>query len=366
MDYRAASLAAAARGRAPAQAPDACDRAIFTSLRTSTGEGYRVVAASPGVRPNERAAIAQNVPSHGGLCSDDPETTGLCAFGLPTGRYSIAHSIYAGEEHTGRGGLRVYSHILLLQPEQYRQFGCNPFRAVAALQRAVGETPDLNPPASLESFSLSTLKGGGDNGGFAHFVPGEFDLVSLLLGAALRNEKTLIIGHDTPRALMRAALYALPQFARAKLELSIGLNYSPTRRALLSFVRQEASDLQRAVRGHKVTLLDAAALPAVPHSPLDGWLALARGWLERGRSAELEQLSAELAAPMTADDLSRLAGVCQDLDKAAAADEKLLKQMHGKYRKWPAKNEVERGRVQRLIATVEERLAQFAAAAASA
>ncbi|RME37117.1 MAG: hypothetical protein D6788_10140, partial [Planctomycetota bacterium] len=91
-----------------------CDQAVFTSLRTPMGEGYRVVAASAGVRPEERRVITRVSPSHDSLCDDGRESKervrALACYPLPTGRLCIALSLPAGNEHTGRGGLRVYTH----------------------------------------------------------------------------------------------------------------------------------------------------------------------------------------------------------------------------------------------------------------
>ena len=46
----------------------ACDQAIFTSIRTPMGEGYRIIAASRGLRPHEKQAITRSSPSHDSLC----------------------------------------------------------------------------------------------------------------------------------------------------------------------------------------------------------------------------------------------------------------------------------------------------------
>ena len=51
-----------------------CDQAIFTSIRTPMGEGYRVIAASRGVRPNEKQSITRNSPSHDSLCVAPSDT----------------------------------------------------------------------------------------------------------------------------------------------------------------------------------------------------------------------------------------------------------------------------------------------------
>ncbi|MBU0718028.1 MAG: hypothetical protein KJ749_07255, partial [Planctomycetes bacterium] len=94
-----------------------CDCAIFTSVRTSMGEGYRIIAASRGLRPDEKQVITRNSPSHNGTCAppssadaETPTVVGAAFYPLPPGRLCVALSTHAGAEHTGRGGPRVYTY----------------------------------------------------------------------------------------------------------------------------------------------------------------------------------------------------------------------------------------------------------------
>ena len=48
-----------------------CDQAIFTSVRTPMGEGYRIIAASKGLTAEERKALTKLSPSHDSLCKSD-------------------------------------------------------------------------------------------------------------------------------------------------------------------------------------------------------------------------------------------------------------------------------------------------------
>ena len=93
------------------------DQVIFTSIRSPTGEGYRIGAASPGVRSDEKRMIMQRSPSHASLCDESPTAVACSFYRLSTGRHCVASSRYAGVEHTGRGGQRVYTHLVLLDDE---------------------------------------------------------------------------------------------------------------------------------------------------------------------------------------------------------------------------------------------------------
>ncbi|MBN1361535.1 MAG: hypothetical protein JW993_13135 [Sedimentisphaerales bacterium] len=138
------------------------DQAVFTSVRSPMGGGYRIVAASPGVRADEKAEMTRRAPSHASLCgdgpdavADEPDAVGLLAYPLASGRYCVALSQYAGWEHTARGGHRVHTHIVVLDRQAYLEFGCNAVRVHAALKEAVGGRPILKPPPKLGQLSLS-------------------------------------------------------------------------------------------------------------------------------------------------------------------------------------------------------------------
>ena len=82
-----------------------CDQAIFTSIFSPTGTGYRLVSASKGLLQDEKQCIIAHSPSHDGLCDPSPDAEGCCFYELPSGRYAIAHSRHAGVEQSGRGAL---------------------------------------------------------------------------------------------------------------------------------------------------------------------------------------------------------------------------------------------------------------------
>ena len=71
-------------GRLMSTAALNCDQAIFTSIRTPMGEGYRIIAASRGVRPEEKQLITRRSPSHGALC----EVTGGAEKALAAAGYA--------------------------------------------------------------------------------------------------------------------------------------------------------------------------------------------------------------------------------------------------------------------------------------
>jgi len=128
-----------------------CEQAIFTSIRTAMGEGYRIIASSKGLRPDEKQTITRNSPSHDALCSDTPA---FAFYSLPSGRLCAACSCFAGAEHTGRGGQRVYTHSAVFSAKSFEEFGYNPFHVLRAMQRDRVTEPKLNPQPILEELPL--------------------------------------------------------------------------------------------------------------------------------------------------------------------------------------------------------------------
>ena len=129
------------------------DHTIFTSVRTPMGCGYRLIAASPGVTAEERTKITRWSPSHGNLCSDNPAAEGLASYLLSTGRRCVAWSRHAGPEPTGRGGLRIHTHAVLLTAEAYRQFACMPAAVLQAIA-ALAPQPLIPQGASLAPLTI--------------------------------------------------------------------------------------------------------------------------------------------------------------------------------------------------------------------
>ncbi len=167
-----------------------CDQAIFTSVRGLMGEGYRIIAASRGLKAQEKQAITQRSPSHEALClppGSSPEQaikhhTGRRVAGapgsqkrfavaaksakndyapaagafyaLPTGRLCVAYSCYAGAEHTGRGGQRVYTHNVIFDATAFRKCRYNPCNVLRAMQLVGLTRPQLTPGSPLPEVRL--------------------------------------------------------------------------------------------------------------------------------------------------------------------------------------------------------------------
>lgn len=304
------------------------DQVVFTSVRGPTGEGYRVIAASPGARADEKSEITRRSPSHGSLCTEAEDATGLLAFSLASGRYCIAHCRHAGKEHTARGGQRVYSHYVLLNRESYGCFGFDPTRVAEAIRIAVGDQLVLKQVQALPQLELSPRMTRA-----RRYDTRLLDAASHVATAALAGKATIAM-HDVDAVGGPELLFAcLPGALRAKLAVSSGLKFSPSRQLTVSFVQRDAGETQRGLRGQPINWIDCQKLDDIPRagSAYESWLDFARSCLRRGRTDDLGWLAESLDDNVTPERLSRVVLIMADIDAVTIADEKTLNQLASKW-----------------------------------
>src|SRR6186713_3173742 len=78
------------------------EQAVYTSARTTRGEGYHLVARSPGISDADARAMSTWSPSHDGLLPDVLEKRSINFFLLPSGRFCISRSLVDGEDYSQR------------------------------------------------------------------------------------------------------------------------------------------------------------------------------------------------------------------------------------------------------------------------
>jgi hypothetical protein len=325
------------------------------------GEGYRLVAASAGVRPEEKAAITRNSPSHGGLCGTEPEAKGLAGYPLPTGRYCVACSCYAGQEQSARGGGRVYTSIVLLQRAQFARFGADPLLVAAALTASgsggiqLDLRPVLEPLPFVDLLSAAVCSSTRRAGADARELPLH------AISAVLAGRRIIVAGAAAPDMVLKEVVAGLPLFVRVRWGFSLGLRYAPSRPYQLCLLDRDQGETQRVIRGHDVCWVDAAAVSPAEASAFDTWLTLVREWGRGARRGDLEHLLRELTQELGPEDLSRVVEICRDADRVRDADECALQQLQRKYQTWRARNDVETRRREQLLAAAERRAAELEA-----
>lgn len=324
----------------------AAEHAIFTSIRTPMGEGYRIVATSGGLAHDEKQEITQRSPSHDSLCEPGKSAEGLAAWKLRSGRICVAHSRHAGAEHTARGGMRVYTLIAVLELDTYRALDCDPALVARRVLAAVGREPLLKPPPRLERLDLggpsdaapsaSIADGGGEAGGIATVMSalaqdarGIAALMSVLAGV-LRGERfAAVLPGATPQTL-GAVLSALPRCVREATSTTVGLKFATTRPVQAALLPRVSPEASRLIRGQNIPLLDASApanaaaavagrAAAQPTAAHVGWL----GWVERqwraGKAADVARVALQIVSDATPERLGRIVAMLDDLERLKAA-----------------------------------------------
>jgi len=250
------------------------------------GQGYRLIAASAGVRAEERIEITQRSPSHDSLCDGSPEAVGLLSYPLADGRHCVACCLHAGVEHTARGGLRVYTHILILDAADFAALDADPVPIHDALLAYLRkEGPMLKSPPALPPLTLSipvpaepaepadaestgpesatvekgvrTLLCAAPFGPSRQKGPAPFFLPETLapIVADLQNDRpVIVIGVADPRSFLGTLWPLLPPDVRQRLSVSAGLKYAPTRRVQLTILPGDIPELRRLIAGQDVTL----------------------------------------------------------------------------------------------------------------
>lgn len=343
----------------------AVDQLVFTSIRSPMGEGYRVVASSPGVRAEEKSEITRRAPSHGSLCSVAADAVGMLAYPLATGRYAVAYCCHAGKEHTARGGQRVYTHFAVLNSDDYARFYFDPTRVHAAIRQAIGGELVLKELSALPKVELSTRVG---KPARLAQVYGAFDQVVV---AAFNAKSTVVSRSGGSFDSAVPVIGALPAAVRRELAISCGVKYSPSRQTSLCFVERDQGETQRALRGMPVLWMDAdrpgASVPAPTRpggaSGLDPWISFARKCLTSDRIADLAWLCAKLISDVTAERLAKLAALHADTDALATANEEALDRLSAKWLSLEALSDPELTLIRGFVQAAQDRSNQLKAQA---
>lgn len=249
-----------------------CDQAIFTSVRTPMGEGYRVIAASKGIKSNEKQAITRSSPSHEALCADlgdasSDEPLAAAFYPVETGRLALSVSGFAGSEHTGRGGGRVYTTIVVFAAADFAGCGYNPFHVLRAMLASGVCEPQLQPPAVLPELTLTVSVSEELRLPAPPLVPN----VRVQVLRNLFNGKNTVV--NMPGAWLEAAeglLLGLPGPLRADVSFSAGMQFSMSRMHRLELLFDDKGKARLRTTGQKVQYVDSESDDTVA-SPQSAW-----------------------------------------------------------------------------------------------
>ena len=284
------------------------DQAIFTSAESIMSQGYRVVAHTPRITAEEKKTIATSSPSHGSLCDKSDDAAGISFYPLPTGRYCVARSCYAGQEQTGRGGRRVLTHVFVLDDGQMSAFTWNPLSVLRALQeRQAFELPDRLPD-TLETVAVAPCTGNGAQAVAAAMSDLGDQPFLCLLSELIGDACVIVAGLDLATTTTEGLLMAAPRGLRARFDFSVGLRFAIGRRHRLNWVEADPRSTKRIIRGQKFRLLERLHEGRVPPFKMVPWSEMVADCRQTSSIEELARLTDEEFDDDSPELLERVAG----------------------------------------------------------
>ncbi len=297
-----------------------CHQAIFTSIRTPMGEGYRIIAATRGLRADEKQSITRRSPSHDALCplkpdgsTDSAAPRATAFYSLPSGRLCVAFSRFAGDEQSGRGGLRVYTHNLIFDEAEFATCGYNPFAILRTAFEAGLSNPELSPPAVLPELHLEISDA-------ASSVPSTH-LADVLPPAwrrhvleALLDEKSLVVDAECDFArIAESLILGIPGPLRKTISFGTGMRFSVARCHRLSLVHDDPQKTKKRLAGRPVEYVNPDTDPPGPQTA-SAWVSFVERHWDTGDTVGLARRTSRPFADTRATARERFGKAYQAID----------------------------------------------------
>ncbi len=256
----------------------AVEQAIFTSARTSSKDGYQLVAWSPGISSDDARQLAVWGPAHDSMIVDDPTDVSLNFHPLGDQKFCVSRTVLGAAEYSGRGGRQVYTHCFVLDADAFLRFHNDPFRVLSAALAI----HDLRPGAKLPT-DLPMLKmlpsGQPVDAGLIRFFDSPIQQQSLVAWThhAMNSKKLLFTGGYNDRFLT-VFFNLLPVSVRPTFSFSTRLRYSPRRNFRLIGLARDTEEQKKAARqeGCSVFQFDSPARsPEASRHPWATWVQVA-------------------------------------------------------------------------------------------
>ncbi|HEY2773821.1 MAG TPA: hypothetical protein VGK20_07190 [Candidatus Binatia bacterium] len=284
-----------------------CDRAIFTSLPSNIGEGYRLVAWSGGLKLEERQELTRRAPSHGSLVGESGRATML--FHLQSsGRAAWGFVRVAGAEHTRRGGGRVWTDFLLADAGDARREGPAPALLRDALAASVLPKPPLG---SSPLAKVGVARGQAP----APAKSARIESVARVASLLFEGRTCVVAAGGAPVEVFEQALRLLPACLRERVDACAGLRFSPARGVKTTLTDRIDQDTLRATRGQKVECVDLEKSAPALEGPLAPWWTLVLRWWNEGRGDEATSVADRLTGGWNLREILDVAALCESIDR---------------------------------------------------
>ena len=237
------------------------EQAIFTSGKTRKGQGYHLVAKSPGITGDVVIALNQWCPSHSSLATDSVNAESLNFHPLTPSTFAISRTVYGGKEYSSRGGLRVATMVLVLARAEFAGYGNNPLR-MARMACALGHlrwTPTVTERLALvelpdEEFSESTLSFDYPQGNYGRIVD-----------RVLAGRPIALVAESQGAGWLEGAMEELPTAQRLDFHFTTGLKWSKQRPFKFHLMNNIDEPTRLRMKSAGVDVLSVAELSSQPH-----------------------------------------------------------------------------------------------------
>jgi hypothetical protein len=280
------------------------EQAVFTSAETNRLAGYQVVAGSPGVCEADCRQLAVWCPSHDSLLELGAEAMSLNFHPLPSGAYCVSRTTTAGWEYSGRGGLRVYTHCLIVPPAVLARFANNPFALMRAAEASGAVQVAVEVPQRLEPLPLVGGAAAVDQALLAQLAnrPGPQPMAALMQ-AALDCLCLAVAGPAAAAQLISGLLNCLPPQCRTEFSFATGLKFSSRRPFRLVSLPGDPAQRRWVAHQNNVSVLDLADGAPAATMPIEGWAQLVGRVLACGRTSFLSTQLSKCRGELTLSDL---------------------------------------------------------------
>ena len=288
-----------------------------------------------------------------------PDPVGLLTYQLASGRRCVGYVCHAGVEHTGRGGQRVYTHMVLLDQAAYRSFNSNPVQVHAAIGEIVRSLgPMLKPPPHIEPLSLTLPQPGEPACKSLSAAPVATNWIGAIVADLFANHRLLLTGETHPLSLLEWALLSMPRDLREGVNASVEVRFSPSRGMHLVLFQNPDPQLSRQLAGQDIHVLRSQHAPSLPAS-LEPWFRLLQRWWSDRRFADIMQLTTNTCAEAQPQELAALAALCQDADAIGSNDATAIQSMADRYASSPGQTQMQQTLIDQIQDKVGQRLAQL-------
>ena len=210
-------------------------------------------------------------PSHDSFLDLGPEAVSYNFHPLPSGAFCVSRTLPAGWEYSGRGGVRVYTHCLVVVPEVLLRFSNNPFALLrAALAGGMLDIRD-SLPVHLEPITLAGGATTVDQNLLIELAnqPGP-QAMAALVQAAREAVCLAVSGPVAPEKLVAGLINCLPLTHRTEFSFATGLKFSPRRPFRLVALPSDPAEQ----RGSNITTMYRCSIfPAARRCPRSSWTA---------------------------------------------------------------------------------------------